>query len=289
MKRFGFVLLLALAGVCLCLQPRSAHAARSYDNCTGFVTSLPTFIASPGIWCLKADLATAVTSGAAIVIGSDDVAIDCNDFKLGGLAAGIGTLTVGINASGRSGLAVRNCNIRGFMYGIYINGVGGRHVIEDNRFDNNTYEAINVKGDGSVIRRNRIFTTGGSTQASDATGIAAFDSVDIINNVVSGVSATAGSNAQANGIYTSLNLSGRIIGNAVRGLKADGIGLPRGLFNIGSTRITLRDNDIVGNGSADSNGIFCASSTGRAFHNTVNGFDIPMFVCHDSGANYTLP
>ena len=80
------VLLLFLCG------PRAAHAAQSYDNCTGFITSVPAVISTQGTWCLKQDLATAIASGNAISVNANNVTLDCNDFKLGGLAAGAGTV-----------------------------------------------------------------------------------------------------------------------------------------------------------------------------------------------------
>jgi hypothetical protein len=65
-----------------------AQAAESYDNCSGYIDSVPAVIATQGTWCLRKDLSTAQTSGNAIEIAANNVVIDCNDFKLGGLAAG---------------------------------------------------------------------------------------------------------------------------------------------------------------------------------------------------------
>src|SRR5207342_2748301 len=101
----------------LLLSPGLAKAAESYDNCSGTIVSLPATISTQGTWCLKQDLATAITSGAAITINTNNVTIDCNNFKLGGLAAGLGTSAVGIYASGRQNTKVRHCNIRGFFNG----------------------------------------------------------------------------------------------------------------------------------------------------------------------------
>jgi len=145
---------------------RTAHAAESYDNCTGFVTSLPAVISTQGTWCFKQDLATSITNGNAITIAANNVTLDCNDFKLGGLAAGVGTHAYGIYGggygAGRSNITIRHCNVRGFYIGVYFEGTnGGGHTIEDNRFESNTYFGLQVEGDGSVVRRNRIFDTDG--------------------------------------------------------------------------------------------------------------------------------
>ena len=116
-----------------CAWPNAVFAAESYDNCTGFIDTLPATISTQGTWCLRKDLGTAVTSGAAIAIATNNVTIDCNDFKLGGLAAGAGTLAYGIRAANRYNTTVRNCNIRGFFFGLQF--WGGGHTVEDNRFD----------------------------------------------------------------------------------------------------------------------------------------------------------
>ena len=89
----------ALPGLLAVLACKPASAAESYDNCAGFITSLPAVISSQGTWCMKQDLATAVTSGFVITVATNNVTIDCNNFKLGGLAAGAGTQASGIFAN----------------------------------------------------------------------------------------------------------------------------------------------------------------------------------------------
>src|SRR4249920_1444376 len=101
MTRTSAVPLGFLAMLFFLCGPRLAHAAQSYDNCTGFITSLPATISTQGTWCLKQDLATAVTTGSAILINTNNVTIDCNDFKLGGLGAGLATLANGIYSLNR--------------------------------------------------------------------------------------------------------------------------------------------------------------------------------------------
>jgi hypothetical protein len=290
MIRFNLCALMLLTLALLLAAPCPARAAESYDNCTGTITSLPAVISTQGTWCLKTDLATAITSGQAILINTDNVTIDCNDFKLGGLAAGSGTLTIGIEASNRSNLTVRHCNIRGFYTGVSFDSSGGGHTIEDNRFDGNTYQAMLVLGDGSVVRRNRVFNTGGSTQNATAIGISTYESVDVLDNTVSGVLATSGGGGGAMGIYTQSNLNGRIVGNGVRGLVKDNTGAARAIFAIFSDRITLRKNDLVGDGgSVNSLGLYCGSANGRAKDNTISGFETARIGCNDSGGNAVLP
>ena len=279
-------LLLAL----LLSVPFIAQAAESYDNCTGFITSLPTTISTQGTWCLKQDLATNITSGVAITIATNNVTIDCNDFKLGGLAAGAATTTIGIYALNHLNASVRHCNIRGFRYGLYFDGVnGGGHAVEDNRFDGNTWVGLRVEGDGSVVQRNRVFDTGGSSVLADAYGVVTLYSVDILNNTVSGVAATPSAGGSATGIFTAGNASGRIIGNGVNGVAKDGSGLAKGISNGGSDRIALRKNDVVGDGSSGSVGISCSSANGNAMDNVISDFVTALVSCTDSGGNVVVP
>ena len=284
---YGFMLVLAALAT---LAPRTAHAAESYDNCTGFITSVPAVISTQGTWCLKQDLATAISNGNAITINTNNVTLDCNDFKLGGLAAGAGTTAYGVSAGSRLNVTIRHCNIRGFLVGVSFSGAGSAgHTVEDNRFDNNTYVGIFLGGDSSVIRRNRIFDTGGSTQAADATGIDAIGSIDVVDNTISGVIARAGGSGSAYGIGVGSNVGGRIIGNGVRGLLKDGTGATFGIYNVSDDHLTVRDNDLVGDASAGSNGIKCDDSASSARDNTIGQFAGSIFVCSNDGGNVVHP
>jgi len=73
-----------------------ASAAESYDSCTGFIDAVPTVITTPGTWCLRHDIGTTASNIHAIDIQTNNVTIDCSDFKLGNVAAGTGTQSIGI-------------------------------------------------------------------------------------------------------------------------------------------------------------------------------------------------
>jgi hypothetical protein len=282
---------LVLLNLVLLAATRPAHAAQSYDNCTGFIASVPTVISTQGTWCFNKDLSTNIGGGSAITIATNNVTLDCNDFKLGGLAAGTGTDATGIFADTRLNATVRHCNVRGFFVGIQLAGgsASGGHVIEDNRLDGNTAFGITVIGDGSVIRRNRVFDTGGSTFFADARGIQTTDSVDILDNTVSGAIARAAGGGDATGILTTDNLSGRIIGNGVSGLLKDGAGVAKAIRNDTSGRLTIRDNDLVGDASTGSKGMVCASANGSAKNNVISGFATGIDTCSDDGGNTIHP
>jgi hypothetical protein len=271
------------------LGPRAAQAAESYDNCNNYITSLPAVITTQGTWCLKQDLTTSIATGDAITINTNNVTIDCNDFKIGGLAAGIGTQTHGITANTRFNVTIRNCNIRGFFIGIYLIGPGGGHVVEDNRLDGNTAIGIDVAGDGSVVRRNRVFDTGGSTVYAHAFGIVTQYTADVIDNTVSGAIARSGGGGNAIGIGADTNPSGRIIGNGVSGLVRDGGGINKGISNTTSDRIILRNNDVVGDGSVGSVGLSCTTANGSARDNVISAFATAIDTCANSGGNTVMP
>jgi len=267
-----------------------SQAAESYANCAGVVTSLPTVISTPGTWCVKQNLTTAGAAVKGITISADNVTLDCNDFALSN-TAGTANSAVGISAANRLNATVRHCKVVGFRYGVYLQATtgGGNHVVEDSLFDGNTYAGIRVEGNGSVVQRNQVLNTGGSTNLVGAYGIYAVDSVNISGNTVDGVVVRPGSNGKAYGIVTLSNLYGGIVGNRVRGMAKDGTGLDFGISNISSGRIVLRDNDVFGDGSAGSVGLSCTNSTGRAKNNMINGFAKSLNKCGDGGDNDLAP
>ena len=186
---------LALAASACTALP--ASAAESFDSCDGrFIDSLPATISTPGVWCLRHDVSTAIGAGAAIQVTANNVTLDCNGFRLGGLAAGSATTAIGIFAVNRYNTTVRNCSIRGFAFGTWF-WSGAGHAIVDSRFDQNTHVAILAKGAGLSILRNRIVDTGGSTAenlygSASATGINADGDGEVAHNTVLDTVATCG-------------------------------------------------------------------------------------------------
>lgn len=211
----------------LAFVPTPARAAQSYDNCTGFVDSVPATISTQGTWCLRKDLSTGLTSGNAITISANNVTLDCNDFKLGGLAAGTASLAFGVSspvdqagqAIEKFNATVRRCNIRGFLAGVRL--VGHGHVVEDNRLDNNLLYGIACVG--CSVRRNQVMDTGGliyeGAGYDTATGIFTNGS-DVVDNLVEGVFAAAAVTVVRGISFTHPGQVAR--GNTVRGLEYAG-------------------------------------------------------------------
>jgi hypothetical protein len=237
---------------------------------------------------MKQDLATAMTSGYAVIINTNNVTIDCNNFKLGGLAAGLGTFTEGVFAQNRANIAVRHCNIRGFYVGVELSGTtGSGHTVEDNRLDGNTFMGIKVEGDGSVIRRNRVFDTGLTTTTNYVYAMFATGTVDVLDNTIG--NATATGNGYAYGIYLNSNIDGNVQGNMVRGLLPSGTGEAKAIYSGSSTRLSIDDNKLIGDASTGSTGIVCNTSQDRAKNNVINGFATAMTDCGDAGGNDVTP
>jgi len=267
--------------------PGKAAAAESYDNCAGFIDAVPAVITTQGVWCLRADIATAIGSGAAITINTNNVTIDCNDFKLGGLGAGPGSFARGITANNRLNATVRNCAIRGFREGIaFIGASSGGHLVEHNRLDGNLFAAINVEGTGNMVAYNRVIDTGGATSQVRAIGILA--DADIIENTVDGVFATSGDTG-VRGIQSS-GASVEIRGNRIRNLQPSGTAAAQGILSGGASAAVIANRITTSSGTPNDRGIFFSGGPSpQPFcgGNTISGFATPIFSsCLVAGANF---
>jgi hypothetical protein len=109
----------ALAASLLALFARGLgpNPARAETVKCRAIRALPAIITVQGVYCLRSDLSTAITSGSAIDIRTNNVGRDLNGFKLGGVDAGPGTEAWGIYASNRQNIAIENGTVRGFYRG----------------------------------------------------------------------------------------------------------------------------------------------------------------------------
>ena len=273
----ALVLLAGLVG-----SPGGARAAQSYDNCTGFINSLPATISTQGTWCLDRNVGTAIASGNAITIATNNVTIDCNDFKIGGLAAGDASGTTGIYAGDRQNIAVRHCNVRGFLYGIRLDG-GAGHLVEDNRLDNSLNVGILVFGDNNRVRRNAVYDTGGAPGIRDIWGI--YAEAHVIENTVSGVFAD-----HATPYVLGIRVGG--IGNVARnnhvsGLRSEG-GYAYGIRASGLASV-IEGNHVAAPAGSPGHGLYGNSVDETACsNNVVAGFTNVITDCLDAGRNVSL-
>ncbi|HEY0661200.1 MAG TPA: right-handed parallel beta-helix repeat-containing protein [Lysobacter sp.] len=256
-----------------------ALAAGSHDSCKGFIDALPTTISTQGTWCLRKDLSTAMTSGGAITINTNNVTIDCNDFKLGGLAAGPGTNTHGIHAVSRLNITVRNCAVRGFLNGVALVFGGGGHRVVDSRFEQNRFRGIWVEGSGNQVLRNLVLDTGDAALGAIIIGIEA--SGDVAGNTVDGVvNLSAGQRSE--GI--------RLVGagavardNHIRNLVPGSGTLAYGISAFAPS-MTVRDNSIANPAPTSGVGVFGVVDT-ICMGNAVFKFATPIYNCQDGGGN----
>lgn len=223
-------------------MPRVAHAAESYDNCVGFVDVIPAVITTQGTWCLRGNLATGDSGGAAVTIATNNVTLACNDFAIDGSGAGGTSKAIGILAQDRTGLVVRGCGIRGFNFGILLDG-GSGNVAERNFLAGNLDTGIFVSGKGSRVLDNAVYDTGNGTE-SEATGISAAG--DIVGNIVVRGSAPAGPLSYVVGIESLGNEPAEVRGNIIRALSIPGgegtvIGIEAG------SAAVVADNQVEGN------------------------------------------
>ena len=268
----------------LATTPAPVQAAQSYDSCAGFIDALPATISTQGVWCLRKNLSTAITSGNAITIATNNVTIDCNDFKIGGLAAGDSSTARGIYANNRQNASVRHCAIRGFYFGINLDG-GAGHLVEDNRLDNSLFSGIWVAfADNNRVQRNRVYDTGGVPGGADSYGILA--DADVIDNTVAGVFATA-TDTFPSGIYI-FDSGSEARGNQVRGLAVAGTGQAIGIL-VGNSDITLADNRISAAAVTPGYGIYGGGANTFCTGNTVVNFATNYFSCEHTVDNLPAP
>jgi hypothetical protein len=277
--------LLAAAGLSLFAFTGLARA-EAFNTCAGFIDSLPAVITTQGTWCLRQDVSTAITAGYAIQVNTNNVTIDCNGFKVGGLAAGSTSNAYGIYAHTRQNITVRNCTVRGFYYGTYLFGSG--HLVEDNRFDHSLWKGIGVFGEASRVLRNLVTDTGGGDGVSVGTAIHA--SADVIGNNVYNV---FGDDALANTagygivIYTG---RGRVVReNNIAGLLSTGTGASRGIQVENATATVVARNNISRTGAGTSYGIEIQGTHGFCNDNTIYNFSVPLTDCTASSGNQSLP
>ena len=175
-----------LVATLLVAAPRPV-AAETFHTCAGFIDTLPAIIGTQGTWCLRRDLATSLNSGVAITVATNNVTIDCNGFKLGGLGGGEDMAEVGIAAYDRRRVTIRRCTIRGFDVGIDLRDftlARGGHLVEDNLLDFQLWAGIMIAGHDSVVRRNQLLSVGGSQVDDYSAAIDTRGDVDIVDNLV---------------------------------------------------------------------------------------------------------
>ena len=255
----------------LALSPAQAETT----NCTA-VTSLPYVITTQGIYCFTGHLSTSMTSGYAILINTNNVTIDMNGYKLGGLGAGTGTNAVGIYASQRKNIIIRNGIVRGFFQGIFLDDpspyiTSQGHLVEDILADQNTYAGIVMQGEGMTIRRTQVMDTGGSSQKFAAYGVIIYGAGnDVLNNQITATTSTGSSSSH--GIYLLNAGNSVVLGNRLNSITSPG-GNGFGIYVTISSDVMVRENTVT----TTDYGIRYLSSTGKYMDNLTGNIGVQPF------------
>jgi len=217
--------LMRVGGLACVLLMASAMARAEVNDCTE-ITDLPFDAKVPGIYCLRTSLSVSLPfGGVAVAIHSDDVVIDLNGHTI---EASGPTTAVGVWADAQKDVTVRNGTIRGFGGAVDLGGFTAAaqgNIVEDVRAEGSTAIAIKVAGAGSVVRRNVVVRTSGSSGGT--IGILGIGTgVHILDNQVAETVEAPGSQALAIEIANAPGavVQGNVIANAALG-PSDSVGI----------------------------------------------------------------
>ncbi len=215
-----------------------------------------------------------MATGNAIEIQTNNVTIDLNGWKLGGLAAGAGTQTNGIYAFQRKNITIKNGIIRGFFRGIWLDDnspftTSQGHLIEDIRADKNTWIGFVISGRGNIVRRNQVVDTGGSSVSGSADGIIFFGpGARALNNDISGTAATGTSAAY--GLHLAITNGAVVEGNHIDDVSSV-TGATYGIYSYG-IGVLVRNNTVT----SAYYGIFFAALSGKYMDNLTSNVPTPF-------------
>jgi len=122
--------------------------------------------------------------GNGLLIGADEITLDCNNHQIDG--ASPDWHYVGVDIKNKNGVTIKNCDIKEFGKGIYLED-GSNNIIEDNIIHNNILDGIwALRSEDNVFRNNEFSN-------NPYYGIALYDSSlntiesNIINNNHEGI------------------------------------------------------------------------------------------------------
>ena len=283
MKRETYLWVMALLGLMVLGIAVERPGAETTD-CTA-IPSLPYTISTQGIYCLKSNLSTSITAGNAITINTNNVVIDLNGFKIGGLGAGPLTTAYGIYAFGRQNITIRNGTVRGFRHGITLGDespftTSQGHIIEDIRADLNVFSGMEITGRGNIIRNNQVITTVAFV-ASEAHGIVVTGPGNrVLNNDVYETRKT-GAVGDAMGIYLQYADDCVVEGNRV-GNTAIGSEWATGIYIVNSADVLVSNNRIA---AMDYGVRFLNGGTGKYRDTLTSGVTTPYTGGDNAGNN----
>ncbi len=252
------------------------------------ITALPFTIAVQGVYCLKQNLNVNLATGNAITVNAGNVVIDFNDFRVNNQAASTNTAK-GVFAQDRKNVTLRNGFIRGFLFGVFINeniaNASASHLVENMKIADSRFTGIEVEGDFSVLRNNRVYNTGGAN--TGPVGISLQKAVDgfVSGNFVSGV----GGDAAGFGIFIDESSRVLVSDNVVTGV--DGGTSDRGIGVNSSDAVTVDSNRVLNSPGSGNFGVldFGGSSTNLScLDNEIGGYTTALQGCDVENGNRLL-
>jgi hypothetical protein len=274
-----------------CILLFSAHAAPAMAACTDIPT-LPATISASGNYCLSANHAVNITTGAALTIDANNVELDCANHSITNAATSATGSSSGIALTDQNTVTIRNCRIHGgFTNGIYalqtLSAPNKNYYINivDNYIAGPYLYGILAYGSAIEITGNRIYDVGGQTNSfamgmrlagSTLAGAPRFFLVR--DNLVAGTNSPTNA---AYGIYSDNSVAGIFIDNGVSGTS----GKFTWGFRLAGTVNRVTDNHIVGSGKASDWGIQSNSATDACFDNYIRA-TTPTQGCNAELGNY---
>lgn len=260
------------------LMGGSAYAA---DGCTS-INAAPTTITASGNYCL----ATNVTASQGIYINANDVTLDCGGHVINGMSVNTDSAAIGIFASNKNNVTVKNCTVKGYAEGIVVTGFG--NVVANNLVMGSLARGVRVAGENNLLHDNRISDIGGSTSMGFTVfaGIMATGTTDIRWNTASGIQSRTSSGKGAFGIYSLQNDAGSMSNNTVRNLIGDGSGINMGITAHNSINAVMINNQVSNPSSTYGYAFYCTGSGSIAKGNIAQGYAYGTSpICVDGGGN----
>ncbi len=249
------------------------------------ITALPFTITVQSVYCLKKNLNLNLTTGNAITVSAGNVVIDFNDFRVNNQAASTNTAN-GVFAQNRKHVTLRNGFLRGFRKGVFLDesvaDASAAHLVEEMKITDSGETGIDVEGDFSVVRNNRVIGTIGANVSARGISVSNANFSEIVGNIISSV--TGGS---AIGIAVLSANGGKVIDNSVteivgtneiagnvRGIAVSGSSdnlVARNRILRGTAVGTNQKTGIIGFGSAIN--LACVDNDIGEFSDSTNGCD----------------
>ncbi|MDJ0613134.1 MAG: hypothetical protein QNJ29_05615 [Rhizobiaceae bacterium] len=263
-----------------------AHA--EITDCTE-ITTIPTVINASGIYCLKGNLGTNLAAGNIISIEANNVVIDLNGWRVGGLAGGDGTLATAFASVGRRNITIRNGTIRGFAAAISASGLNtAGHRYENLLIEGATSAGMIIDGAAHRIENNQFFDIGSSSVLQGASGIISGPQALSGSHIVGNSFASINETSTSNGIRLS---SGGIL-NVIKDntiANVFGPGTNVGIL-IGSMADTIiQGNRVMNPGVASGAAGISIGSSARMIcaDNIVDGYTTAIVGCNTLSNNIT--